>query len=76
MSDIQLSGLQSRTDIRTSTGTSEFFHKKKFMEHLATTHKINIESKKLSLTSVEQFLGKKRRNSTITFIFLNLKNQL
>ena len=34
----------------------EFFHKKKFTEHLAAAHKINIESKK-SFPSMEQFIS-------------------
>lgn len=48
MSDIQLSGLQSRTDIRTSTGTSEFFHKKKlprwsnFLERKGETQQLHL----------------------------------
>ena len=35
----------------------EFFNKKKFIEHLAAAHKINIESKKLAFTSAEQFIS-------------------
>ena len=51
----------------------EFFHKKKFIEPLSVAHEINIESKKLLFTSwSNSFLGKKKSNSTIMFIFLNL----
>ena len=51
----------------------EFFHKKKFKEPLSVAHKINIESKKLLFTSwSNSFLAKKKSNSTIMFIFLNL----
>ena len=34
----------------------EFFHKKKFIEHLAAAHKINIKSKQ-SFPSMEQFIS-------------------
>ena len=55
------------------------FLKKKFIEHLAAAHKINIESKTNIIPPQwsNSFLGKKKRDSTIMFIFLNfIKSQL
>ena len=53
--------------------TLEFFHEKKFLQHLAAAHKINIKSKRLSFPQwSNSFLGKKKRNSTIMLIFLNI----
>ena len=51
----------------------DFFHKRKFVEHLAAAHKINIESKNYNSPQwSNSVLGKKKRNSPIMFIFLNL----
>ena len=56
--------------------TLEFFHKKKFIKHLAAAHKINIESKRLSFPSVEQFFSWKEKEELNNYVYFsnNFKN--
>ena len=51
--------------------TLEFFHKKKFIEHLAAAHKINIESKRLSFPSVEQFISWKEKEKLNNYVYFS-----
>ena len=51
--------------------TLEFFHKKKFIEHLAAAHKINIESKRLSFPAVEQLISWKEKEEVKNYVYFS-----